>query len=73
MEAAGAWATEPLARKARVLPAVEVRPEELGWDAGMTGESEGEGGVECVEDFAAEAGGLGPDEAESDFEPWVPP
>ena len=73
MEAAGAWATEPLARKARVLPAVEVRPEELGWDAGMTGESEGECGVECVEDFAAEAGGLMPEGIEGGVEPWVPP
>ena len=72
-EAAGAWATEPLARKARVLTAVEVRPEELGWNAGMTGESEEACGGGGVEEFAAEAGELGPDEAESDVEPWVPP
>ena len=73
LEAAGAWATEPLARKARVLPAVEVRPEELGWDAGMTGESEGAGESECVGKFAVEAGELVPEGAGSGVGPRVPP
>ena len=72
VEAAGAWATEPLARKARVLPAVEVRPEELGWSAGMTGESEDE---ECVGEFAADMDKVateGPED-EVEVEVGVPP